>query len=158
MSYSQFTLPDIKKKFQLAIHSHTSLFFPVQETPVSDYLATTLKNCAPLALAINTEKARSEWIIAPILAAWKQLFQHKISLFSGIELNVDPEQGLNGVCDFIISRSPEQYYLTAPVIIIVEAEREYQRRPGAVHGGHGSGPNFQPTSKERHPDRIGCLD
>ncbi len=124
MPYSQFTLQDIKKKLQLSIYSEASLFPHVQEIKISDYLTTTLANFVPLALAINTEKARSEWIIAPILAEFRQLLNHKISLFSGVELNVDPSQGLNGMCDYIISRSSEQYYVAAPVITIVEAKRE----------------------------------
>jgi hypothetical protein len=37
---------------------------------------------------------------------------------------VDIEQGLNGICDFVISHSPEVLVITAPVIIIVEAKKE----------------------------------
>ena len=48
----------------------------------------------------------------------------RISLFSGVDFTVDPEQGLNGVCDFIITRSPHQLLLTAPVLMLVEAKNE----------------------------------
>ena len=44
--------------------------------------------------------------------------------FSGIEFNVDAEVGLTGVCDFLISKSPDQLSLQAPVIILVEAKKE----------------------------------
>jgi len=54
----------------------------------------------------------------------RKLFDHRISLFSGIELNVDKEKELNGFCDFIISLSPEQLFLKAPVLTIVEAKNE----------------------------------
>lgn len=37
---------------------------------------------------------------------------------------MDAPQGLNGNCDFIISRSPELLILNAPVITIVEAKKE----------------------------------
>ena len=47
-----------------------------------------------------------------------------MSLFSGIDFNVDKEKGLNGFCDYIISGSSEQFYLEVPVIIIVEAKNE----------------------------------
>jgi hypothetical protein len=50
--------------------------------------------------------------------------QRQISLFSGVEFNVDPDQGLNGVCDFIITRSPQQLWLTLPVLMVVEAKNE----------------------------------
>jgi len=78
----------------------------------------------PLAIAINTEKARSELIIANFLVELRKLFDHQVSLFSGIEFNVDKEKNLNGFCDFIISASPEQLMLNAPVVTIVEAKNE----------------------------------
>ena len=124
-SYSKFTtVTTIKSSFQLTIHEKTSLFPQVQELPISDYLQTTLKRNVRLALAINTEKARSEMIIAPILIELVQLLDQKISLFSGIEFNVDAERGLRGKCDFLISQSEEQYALTAPVITVVEAKND----------------------------------
>jgi hypothetical protein len=45
-------------------------------------------------------------------------------LFSGKEFNVAPERGLNGFCDFLISLSPEQLLIKAPVIAIVEAKND----------------------------------
>lgn len=77
-----------------------------------------------MALAINTEKARSETIISPVIIEIKNMFTEEISLFSGVDFNVEPEQGLNGVCDFIISKSPEQLFITSPVVTIVEAKNE----------------------------------
>jgi hypothetical protein len=50
--------------------------------------------------------------------------QVKISLFSGIDFIVDKDRRLNGCCDFILSRSVEQFYLEMPVVIIVEAKNE----------------------------------
>lgn len=38
----------------------------------------------------------------------RRIFNCSISVFSGKEFNVNVEAGLNGVCDFLISRSPEQ--------------------------------------------------
>lgn len=37
---------------------------------------------------------------------------------------MDAETGLEGQCDFILSRSPEQYDITSPVMTIVEAKNE----------------------------------
>lgn len=62
-------------------------------TPGSDYLQETIRRNFPLAVAINTEKARSEFLIAPILAELKQIHPG-ISLFSGTEFTVDAAQGL----------------------------------------------------------------
>ena len=87
-------------------------------------LSETLAYNVPLALAVNTEKSRSELIIAPILLELRRQSEAKISFFSGIEFNIDPTLGLNGVCDFILSFAAEQLMVTAPVITIVEAKKE----------------------------------
>ncbi|WP_321161611.1 hypothetical protein [Lyngbya sp. CCAP 1446/10] len=55
----------------------------------------------PLALEINSDKARSELIIAPILVEIKKRLPERMSLFSGREFNVDPARGLSGYCDFL---------------------------------------------------------
>src|SRR5438067_1600734 len=124
MSYSDFTLPELKKRFQLATNEATDLFADVEELPASTLLAELLAENVPLALAIHTEKARSELIVAPLLVELRKICQRRISLFSGTEFNVDPGRGLSGNVDFIISRSTEQLYITAPVIVIVEAKRD----------------------------------
>ncbi|MEC4817464.1 MAG: hypothetical protein SAK29_29970, partial [Scytonema sp. PMC 1069.18] len=90
----------------------------------SEYLKETLDFNAPIALAINSEKSRSEMIITPILLELKRLYPQKVSLFSGKDFNVDFEKGLNGFCDYLISRSPEQLVITSPVIAVVEAKNE----------------------------------
>ncbi|MDE5115780.1 MAG: hypothetical protein O4860_00430, partial [Trichodesmium sp. St2_bin2_1] len=77
-----------------------------------------------IALASNSEKARSEMIIAPILIDIKRQNQEQINIFSGIDFTVEPEKGLNGICDFLITKSPEMLTITAPVITIVEAKKE----------------------------------
>jgi len=77
-----------------------------------------------IATAISTEKARSEFLIAPILAEVRRLLNNKISLFSGNEFNVDATQGLQGFCDYIISNSQEQLFISAPVMFIFEAKKE----------------------------------
>ncbi len=124
MSYSDFTLSQLVKIFGLTINETIDLFAAVEEVESSDYLAFYLKENIALAVAINTEKARSEMIIAPILLEVRRRLNYQVSLFSGVDFNVDNERGLNGVCDFLISRSAEQLFIRAPVITIVEAKNE----------------------------------
>jgi hypothetical protein len=123
MSYSSFTLKTVKQAFKLTTIENKSLFKQVPAQDISEHLKITLERNIPLALSINTEKARSELIIINILLEIKQLFPQS-SLFSGIEFMVDKEKGLTGFCDYIISRSSEQLYLDAPVIAVVEAKNE----------------------------------
>jgi hypothetical protein len=124
MAYSDFTLPEVTKRFGLSIDERRDLFSTVPPLTPSDFLQTALTENVPLALAIQTEKARSELIIAPILVEVRKLADRRISLFSGVEFTVDPSRGLNGVCDYIISRSPEQLFVRAPVAVIIEAKNE----------------------------------
>ncbi|MGD1849859.1 MAG: hypothetical protein ACFCBU_04410 [Cyanophyceae cyanobacterium] len=124
MSYSEFTLKRVKQKIDLKTVENQSLFSEVQGLQISDYLTQTLKRNLPLALAINTEKARSELIIINMLLEDQERASRKISLFSGIDFNVDKDQGLTGFCDYILGQSEEQLYLDAPVVAIAEAKNE----------------------------------
>src|SRR4051812_19438387 len=111
MPFSDFTLRDVLDHFHLTLNDVPDLFADVPEVQPSAFLQSLLQEFLPLALAINTEKARSEFVIAPILADLRRQLNHRISVFSGIEFNVDPAEGLSGFCDFILSASPEQQYL-----------------------------------------------
>jgi hypothetical protein len=124
MSYSEFKLSELRQKFQLQIREMIGIFGEIETVHPSQLLQETLAENIPLALGIDTEKARSEMIVTPVLIELRKIFQRQISLFSGIEFNVDKEKGLNGICDFIISDSSEQLELTAPVITLVEAKND----------------------------------
>ncbi|NEP58425.1 MAG: hypothetical protein F6K31_15635 [Symploca sp. SIO2G7] len=177
MAYSDFTLDELLEKFDLAIEDIPGLFTGIEAKEANAYLRQTLEQNLDLAIAINTEKARSEMIIAPILLEVRRRDAQHLSLFSGVEFNshlapvhkylirsikainsntetvtsyhccllpvacclpsqvsfqlsarskfnVDRAQGLNGICDFILSQSPEQLLIRSPVVTIVEAKNE----------------------------------
>ena len=124
MAYSDFDLRKVRKEFGLQIDEQPELFADVPPVQPSVILVNTLAETAHLAIAINTEKARAEMLITPVLLEiWRQAQSH-ISLFSGTEFNVDAERGLTGYCDYILSRSKEQLTVNAPVVMIVEAKNE----------------------------------
>lgn len=83
MAYSDFKLPDLKRRFQLVFEEEVDLFAAAPELPVSEWLKETLRETLPIALAINTEKVRSELIIAPILVELRRQTERSISFFSG---------------------------------------------------------------------------
>lgn len=124
MAYSDFTLATVQAAFDLTIEERHRLFVEIDRVQPSERLLTDLNENKPLAIAINSEKARSEFLIAPILAEVRRRANGQASLFSGVEFSVVPGQGLKGYCDYILSRSSEQYYITAPVTIIIEAKNE----------------------------------
>ena len=73
---------------------------------------------------MDSEKARSEFIMAPVFLELRHQARERISIFSGLEFNVDKKRKLTGFCDFLISRSPYQAALEAPVMVAVEAKRQ----------------------------------
>jgi hypothetical protein len=124
VSYNSFSIDDIKERFRLRIAEAEEYFAEIPAVEVSDFLRRTLAENIPLAVAISTEKARSELIIAPVLLEVRRQVQRRVSLFSGVEFNVDPSQGLTGVCDYLLSLSPEQLTIEAPVVTVVEAKND----------------------------------
>lgn len=128
MSYRDFTLKMVEQRFGLSVAESPNLFAEVPEVEAGQRLKEMLAETVALAIDINTEKARSELIIAPVLLEVRALLGRRISLFSGVTFDVDPGRGLNGVCDFLLSRSSRQLYVSAPVAVVVEAKNEDMRR------------------------------
>ena len=122
MAYSDFDLKRVKAEFDLKIVETDDLFSAVDAVEISPFLSDILKQNVPLALAMGTEKASSELILINVFLEIKNRLN--ISFFSGIDFTVDKERGLNGYCDFIISKSPEQLFLDVPIIAVVEAKNE----------------------------------
>jgi hypothetical protein len=127
MAYSDFKLIDIIDAFGLIIHESSGMFADIQEQECSDLLSTILSENVDLAVAISSEKARSEMIISPILLEIRRKFNYEISLFSGVDFTVDSQRGLNGFCDFILSLSSEQLLVRSPVVVLVESKNENLR-------------------------------
>jgi hypothetical protein len=124
MAYSDFDLRTARERLGLTLREDLDLFAatPILEVPAG--LRDFLDEWAPAALAMNTEKARSEMIIAPVLMEAVRLSAHRLNLFSGITFDVDKNRGLSGICDYLLALSPERFFLSHPVVAVVEAKRE----------------------------------
>jgi hypothetical protein len=124
MAYTDFDLRKVRQDFQLVLNEDDDLFenTPAVEVPIR--LQEQLQEWSPAALAMNTEKARSEMIIAPILMEAVRLSSHQLNLFSGMTFDVDRARGLTGVCDYLLTQSPERFFLSQPLVAVVEAKRE----------------------------------
>jgi hypothetical protein len=122
MAYSNFTIEEVELRFDLQLQA---ISFLPETTPIapSDLLDRYLARGLTLAKRNVSGKAQSEFIIAPILLELETLLTDKISLFSGEDFTVDRSLGLNGICDFLIARSPAQLIIKAPVIAVVEAKK-----------------------------------
>ena len=132
MAYSNFkTIEHVTDKFPITVSSGSSLFTDIAPADISRSLKEILEEYVPLALNINTEKARSEMIVIPVLIEVRKQLERQVSLFSGVDFTVDKALGLNGYCDFILSGSPDQAFITKPGICMVEAKNE------SIQGGYG---------------------
>jgi len=123
MAYSDFTVGRVKQTFGIQTREGTSFFPAIAPVAPTSTLLEVLEENLPLAVALPSEKAKSELLISPILVEVRKLLLHQVSLFSGQEFTVNAEVGLSGVCDFLISRSPEQLEIESPVVVVVEAKK-----------------------------------
>jgi hypothetical protein len=116
VSYSEFTLPDLKRRFGLRVRETGLLFdgVPAVEPPAG--LPPLLARNLLLAVNLANEKARSELVVSPVLVEFKFAHPDRVGLFSGIDFTVDRAAGLTGRCDFLLARSPSQLVLEAPVV------------------------------------------
>lgn len=124
MAYSDFNLRSVQKAFGLEIEERESLFADLAPIAVPEGLKSFLAKWTPVAVSTNTEKARSEMIIAPILMAVTELSPNPLGLFSGVTFDVDNARGLTGICDYLLNESEELFFPNSPIVTVVEAKKE----------------------------------
>ena len=124
MAYVDFDLRKAVRSFGLTEDDRIDLFTDIEPVEPSDSLRDHLAELAPIARGINTEQARRQYIISPILIEAKRRSRTEINVVPGIMLEVDETKGLTGYCDYLIARSSKIFYLESPVVAVVEAKRE----------------------------------
>ena len=120
MAYTDFTLESAEETLGVTVRLG-DLFPGLAPVAVPGWLTDQLSRGQELALV--SEKARSEFILAPILLAVRELSAHSITILSGQRLDVEPQRSLLGECDFLLTRSEPLPRLSAPIVTIVEAKR-----------------------------------
>lgn len=128
MAFSEFTLDSAVRSLGLRV-VEADLFPGRVPATVPDWLPGWLTRGTSLALI--SEKARSEFIVVPILLAAKELSGGRLAIFSGQRLDVDADRGLTGECDFILALGPSVPPLRSPIAAVVEAKKN------DVEGGLG---------------------
>jgi hypothetical protein len=123
MAYSDFTLEAVGRV--LGVVSRAADLFPaLQPIPAPAWLTEDLeRGTQGMQLSLISEKSRSEFIVAPILLASREVSGNRFAIYSGQRLDVDPEKGLTGECDFILSASEPVLPLRAPIATVVEAKK-----------------------------------
>jgi len=123
MYYSEVTSLEQLASLGIDTIETVSELIKTKPIPPSDFLKEALRRFVPLATAINTEKARSEYLIAPILSEVTAI-DSRLSLFSGRNFNVDSTKGLAGDFDFMLTDNPDKLTIKAPVVAVVSAKNE----------------------------------
>ncbi|CAK0764786.1 conserved hypothetical protein [Gammaproteobacteria bacterium] len=122
MAYNKFTLKDLEDKFAIKNFNHEFIWAAnLPSFQASSRLMEDLSEARREPLA--TEKAKSEFIILPVLKELRRKNYNRFSYFSGYEFNVDRKNGLIGYCDYIFSAVPEKLTIEAPIIFLVEAKK-----------------------------------
>src|SRR4051812_38179665 len=120
MPYNDFSLETVTSLLGVTAEP-ADVFGDLAPVPVPPWLREQLDR--GMRQVLLSEKARSEFIVVPILLACQELSAGAIAIYSGQQLDVDPERGLVGECDFILSAAPPVPALRAPLVTIVEAKR-----------------------------------
>ncbi|MDF5724380.1 MAG: hypothetical protein PUP91_28755 [Rhizonema sp. PD37] len=124
MPYSEFTtITKAEEAFGLITVEGRRFVPEIELIKPSEQLVEYLEEVLPIAIATGSEKVRSELIIAPILLEVWRVLEKQIGIFSGEDFDVDSSVGLNGRCDFLLSRSPKLIEIDAPAVVIVEAKK-----------------------------------
>jgi hypothetical protein len=120
MAYTDFSLATLDTKFGIRNYVKP-LFEPLPPLTPSDWLQTSLRLVQEL--PVRTEKAKSESIVFPILLELRNRNDKFFTIYSGDNLNADSDRGLNGECDFILTKDTGSFDINYPIMQVVEAKR-----------------------------------
>jgi hypothetical protein len=121
-SYSAFNYEDLKSLGLKVIADPLFAGVTIPPVPPSDFLLKILARNARQNM--RSEKAKSEFIISPILTELHEYNQDRFAFYSGYKFSVDLKLGLTGFCDFILSLEPKAVTIEAPVFFVVESKND----------------------------------
>lgn len=155
MAFSEFTLESVERS--LGIRTQEAPLFPnLQAVDVPSWLPGWLARGTRLALL--SEKSRSEFIVVPILLAARELSQERLAIYSGQRLDVDPERGLTGECDFLLALGPAIPPLRSPIAAVVEAKKnDVEAGLGQCIAQMVAARQFNAISKGNDASIYGCV-
>ncbi len=155
MAYTDFTLDSVDRTLGISAQP-VDLFPNVAPLPVPVWLQEMLRR--GLRQALLSEKARSEFIVVPILLATQEISPRAVAIYSGQRLDVDPQHGLVGECDFILAATPPLPALRAPVLTLVEAKKnDIESGIGQCMAQMAGARLFNEQSGKSCPQMYGCV-
>lgn len=120
MAYSDFKMAELAKRFGLK--EQTKMLFDKENLlpiPPSERLLADWEFGRVMPLL--SEKAKSEYLISPVLKEVIIYFSSQITLYSGYTFDVKKEDGLTGRCDYLFS-TEQSIEIKSSVFCLVEAK------------------------------------
>lgn len=117
-SYSDYTLAHLR---EICGIDNTKARLQLLTKPVQPSELLTQILARNTVLPINTEKARSELLITPVLIEWLSQNPSQLQYFSGNTFDVDAKRALKGRCDYLFTKHLSMD-IVAPVIAVFEAK------------------------------------
>ena len=122
MAYNKFKIVSLKSKLGIIVQKQYWLPEQLPAFEEDNLLMNVLKESARIYL--GSEKARSEFVVTPILQALSRSNKDKFSIFSGYEFNIDKSIELNGFCDFILSSPTSDFVVEAPTFLLLKPKKQ----------------------------------
>ena len=119
-SYSKYSFEDLTK---LDITFQKANFMPIFEGIMPSNLLTETLNFN-LQIPMDTEIAKMQLIVSPIMNELLRITNNGFTYFSGYQFDVEKELGLKGHCDYLLTLKPKAVFIESPVICVVEAKRD----------------------------------
>ncbi len=155
MAYGDFTLGDLENKFGIR-NQRMRLFDAIDPVEPSGKLKAELLEIEEM--PIRSEKAKSEWIVVPILKELRQRNEKFFTIYSGENLNSDEARGLKGECDFILAKDTGSFDISFPILQIVEAKKNDLEAGVPQCAAQLVGAKVFNEKKGLHLDRLyGCV-
>jgi hypothetical protein len=120
-SYRYYKLEDLNLIWNVKQKETIQMLEPIKFITPSNLLVEVLER--NFRIPMNNEKAKSELIVMPILVEMCVKNQN-FKPISGMTFNIEPEKGLKGTCDFLVSANPDSVELDSPVVCIFEAKND----------------------------------
>ena len=119
--------PSVLEKLELTVQK-SDLSLGATPLPVREEFAAFVQEGLAIAvggeLGVCSEKAKSEFIIAPLLIELRRAMGRQFCVFSGMELSVHKGRALNGSCDFVLTKGDNQHIRDAPIVGVMEAKND----------------------------------
>lgn len=157
MAYGDFSLAVVLDSFEL-VDRYDSLFPTLQPIEPSSWLLETLNLGRSLALPGGSKKARSEFLIAPLLLELERQYGDQLAIYSGRNFEVDRDRGLTGECDFILGKGKTALLVRSPIFCLVEAKRDdVEAGIGQCAAQMVGAEAFNRSQGESLPQIFGCV-